>query len=116
VLLEHYNNGTDDIGSVINNRVVNSKWRDLRADGISSRRDALKFYRKRITCKCLKKMHLEARKNEPKFGICWNCDQEKERVDLSVCSRCMISHYCSRECQVAHRSSHEAFCNSICKQ
>ena len=69
VLLEHYN-GTGDIDSVINKLLVASKWRDLEPGIISSRRDCLKFYRKRITCKCLKKIHLEARKNKPKTGIC----------------------------------------------
>ena len=111
IALEHYN-GTDDIDLVFNSRVVFSKNRDLNITG-SSRRDCLKFYRKRISCKCLKKRHLEARKTTPKFGICEYCEQEKERVALSVCSRCMIYQYCSRECQVADWHEHKCLCDNV---
>jgi len=110
VLLEHYN-GTGDIDLVVNKRVVASKWRDLEPG--SSRRDCLKFYRKRVSCKCLKKIHLETRKTIPKVGLCWYCKEEKERVSLSVCSRCMTYQYCSRECQIADWQEHERDCDLI---
>jgi hypothetical protein len=60
----------------------------------------------------LKKMHLEARKTIPKVGFCWHCKDEKERVLLSVCSRCMIDQYCSRECQLANLSGHKKDCDA----
>ena len=81
--------------------------------GSSSRRDALKFYRKRIMCKCLKKMHLEARKSTPKMGNCCGCGKEMERVLLSVCSRCMVMHYCTRECQIADLPGHRKECDAL---
>ena len=56
-------------------------------------------------------MHLEARKTIPKMGKCFNCKVEKERVDLSVCNRCMVMQYCSRECQVAAWPSHKLDCD-----
>jgi len=108
IALEHYD-GEDDIDSVINKRAVGSKWRDLYVAG-STKRDVLKFFRKRTTCKCLKKMHLEARKSTPKMGECWSCDKKMERVSLSVCSQCMIPQYCSRECQVANWPVHKRSC------
>lgn len=110
MVLEHYN-GTGDIDSVINSRVVCSKNRDLDNGDSSRRRDILKFYRKRVSCKCLKKMHLEERKSTPKMGICCHCKVGKERVHLSVCGRCMAYHYCSRECQVAHWPKHKMKCD-----
>ena len=113
MLLEQYN-GTDDLGSVINSRVVRSKWRDLQPGITSSRRDCLKFYRKRTSCKCLKKMHLEAR-TEPKTGTCTHCEEESDRELLHVCSRCMVSQFCSRECQLADWSEHKEFCLYICQ-
>lgn len=76
-----------------------------------SRRDALKFFRKRISCSCLKKMHLDARKTFPKTGRCMSCNVEKERIALSVCSRCMVTQFCSRECQVATSSRHREDCD-----
>lgn len=98
--IEHYN-GTG-IGPVINCRAVTKKRRDFDLDCSSLRRDLLKFYRKRTSCKCLKKLHLNERKNTSKMGLCWGCEKEYERVSLSVCSRCMVDQYCSRECQIAH--------------
>jgi len=77
----------------------------------SGRRDYLKFFRKRTSCKCLKKMHLEARKQLSKMGKCMNCNDIRERTSLSVCSRCMITQYCSRECQVAAWSEHKGQCD-----
>ena len=56
-------------------------------------------------------MHLETRKKEPKMGNCYTCNNEMERVSLSVCSRCMIEQYCSRECQVAAWPKHKEDCD-----
>ena len=74
-------------------------------------RDLLKFYSKRITCSCLKKMYSDARKTLPKQGSCYNCNEVKERTLLYVCSRCRINQYCSRECQVEHWPTHQTFCD-----
>jgi len=93
------------------NRMVASTNRDVGVSDISNKRDVLKFYRKRMNCKCLKKKHLEARKSMPKVGACHHCKVEKERRLLMVCSRCMIDQYCSRECQVAASVNHREDCD-----
>ena len=112
VALEHYDSSAGPgLNSVFFNRYANTKTRDLASYLSSTKRDLLKFYRKRLSCKCLKRMHLEARKSSPKMGSCTHCKLEKERVDLSVCSRCMITHYCSRQCQVDHWHKHEIACD-----
>jgi len=108
LVFEHYN-GTDDIEAVTSSKAVVSKGRKL-ATASSSRRDALKFFRKRTSCKCLKKMHLEARKSTQKMGWCYNCNKVMERAALYVCSRCMIEKYCSRECQLADWPAHKFRC------
>ena len=99
----------DDTGSIsyTYSRVVSRKIKDLYG---GSRRDALKFFSKRVSCSCLKSMHQEARRTILKTGKCYHCKIEKERVALSVCSRCMITQYCSRECQVADWSEHKEDC------
>ena len=96
------------------NHTVASKNRDVGFD-IISRRDVIKFYRKRMNCKCLKKMHLEARKILPKLGQCHHCKVEKERTLLMVCSRCRIYQYCSRKCQVAASPKHREDCDKYVK-
>ena len=85
--------------------------RDIENGSISIKRDLLKFYRKRMSCKCLKRMHLNARKTIPKMGRCAHCQAEKVRASLHVCSECMISQYCSKECQVAGIPVHEPYCS-----
>ena len=108
--IEHYN-GTLAIDSVVNGRDVRTKLRDLNPHVSSNRRDVLKFYRKRTTCKCMKKMHLEARKTISKMGICYGCLKEYKRPSLLICSRCMIYQYCSKDCQIANWPVHESICD-----
>lgn len=102
--------GTDSLESVIYGREVATKLRDLDMSVSSGRRDLLKFYSKRVSCSCLNVMHQEARRTQPKMGRCDYCMSEKKRVDLSVCSRCIIHQYCSRECQVANWPKHKKGC------
>ena len=109
MVLENYGK-TRDYLSTVYSRDIGAKRRD-----ISSRRDLLKFYRKRITCSCLKKMHLEARKTQLKVGECKHCGEVKERRLLMVCSRCMVDQYCSKECQVAAYPGHQKYCDITVK-
>ena len=109
-LLEYYD-GNGCLNKTINSRGVATKFRDHDMRSSSVRRDALKFFSKRISCSCLKEMHQEARRTFPKTGICFGCQKEKERVALSVCSRCMIEQYCSRDCQVADWPVHKTDCD-----
>ena len=110
-MLDNYD-GTSDFDYTYLTPVVSTKVRDLACGENSCRRDLLKFYRKRITCKCLKKMHLEARETLPKMGKCFHCHEVKERALLMVCSRCRFAQYCSRECQIAKWPSHKRNCNT----
>ena len=112
IILENYN-GTGSYEAVSNSRVVQSKARDLHTCVISSKRDALKFFSKRVPCSCLKKMHQEERRTIPKTGKCAGCNKEMERVALSVCSRCMIMQYCSRSCQVSAWPRHKEDCDIL---
>ena len=111
--LENYDEGGyyNSPDALFNNRDVSTKVRDFvcGSRGIKNR-DELKFFRKRITCSCLKKMHLEVRKTQSKLGKCSHCEVVKERALLMVCSRCRILQYCSRECQVADWAEHKGYC------
>ena len=53
----------------------------------------------------------------PKGRRCYDygCNKEDDRAALSVCSKCMIEQYCSRECQVADWSRHEVNCDAYFK-
>ena len=114
VVLENYD-GSGVIDSTFNSRAVASKARDLRCGDSGAVRDELKIYRKRLSCSCLKKMHLEVRKTFPKLGMCNNCEEKKERSSLMVCSKCRIAHYCSRECQIEDWPSHKCTCDVLCE-
>lgn len=112
VLLENCCGGCISIARP--NRATAIRQRDIFCGG-SSVRDIYKFFRKRTSCKCLKKMHLRARKAMPKSGRCYNCNELKERVSLSVCSRCRVHQYCSRECQIADWDDHKHGCGIYCQ-
>ena len=86
ILIFHEYIETMSIGSAFLSQHVITKRRDLAPDISSFKRDALKFYRKRVSCNCLKRMHLEARKTLPKMGKCGHCRAEKVRAHLFVCS------------------------------
>ena len=112
VVLEHHHTGS--LQMALCSQAAAFKRRDLYVVS-SSRRDALKFFSKRTSCSCLKKMHREARRTLPKMGVCWGCLEEKKRVSLSVCSNCMITQYCSRKCQVADWPRHKTKCDVYVK-
>ena len=107
---------TGSFEAAISSQKVAMKRRDLGAPTRSSRRDALKFFSKRVPCSCLKERYQNERKSTPKTGQCDHCNKEMERVALAVCSRCMIDQYCSRECQVAAWTKHEWICGRYVAQ
>jgi len=112
MLLEKYGK-FDDFYSLLNSRDITTKIGNLNIHkkNTNNNRDMLKFFRKRMNCKCLKKMHLEARKTQQKLGVCFHCNQMKERDLLMVCSRCRVDQYCSRKCQVAASAKHRVHCD-----
>ena len=107
LLLENYDEKMK-VESIYMTRTVGVKITDLHGGNM---RDVLKFFSKRTSCSCLKKMHSDARKTMPKQGFCQYCNAAKERARLSVCSRCRIQQYCSRECQVAGWLGHKRCCD-----
>ena len=106
-MIENSDETDDDFHPVACRQAAATKIRDL--DHLTTR-DSLKFYRKRISCSCLKDMHLQARKTLPKLGMCRHCNVLNERALLMVCGRCKIDQYCSRECQVAQWPAHQILC------
>ena len=115
LFLENYDGSSDldvfaEKFSFCANHSAATKLRDIDMSGSSKLRDILKFFRKRTSCSCLKEMHLTARKTLPKIGQCHHCGEWKERALLSVCSRCRIHQYCSKECQIAHWPLHRSEC------
>ena len=75
-----------------------------------NRRDVVKFVTKRLPCTCLKKLHSAARKKTGKVGKCKGCREQFPRSQLHVCTGCMVSEYCSKECQRANWSHHKQCC------
>ena len=81
----------------------------------NGKRDILKFFCKRISCKCLKAIRSKARETLPKLGGCCHCSKVYERDFLYVCGRCRIPTYCSRECQIADSGLHRKECHNWIK-
>ena len=53
---------------------------------------------------------------ETRSGQCIHCREWKERKLLSVCGRCMIHQFCSRECQIANWPKHKCDCDMMCSK
>lgn len=73
-------------------------------------RSIVKFFKRRVPCSCLDKMRAAAT-SIPKTGLCDDCEERKERRELSFCTCCKRRQYCSQECQVKDWQDHKALCN-----
>lgn len=75
----------------------------------------LSFLKHRIPCSCLDQKYKQV-KGITKMGICANhkCSKHERMVvrnAMMCCSRCHLSNYCSRGCQVEDWPKHKFFCN-----
>ena len=50
-------------------------------------------------------------------STCANCGKGEETgIDLKACAACKLVKYCSRDCQIAHRSQHKKECKKRAKE
>ena len=72
---------------------------------VETRQGTVRFLANRIPCDCLKELKKEVKK-QVKMGHCKECKGEFPVSDLFYCSRCRLTYYCSRECQLQHWPRH----------
>ena len=70
--------------------------------------DSVRFYARRTSCQCLKKMY--SRVKWCPTQVCETCDVEKDRKLLYLCASCRCLTYCSVECQRIDYPNHKEFC------
>ena len=89
----------------------------VKVANLCSYREVLSFYKKRISCECLKEKYKQVKKKQPtKLGCCWNCRKHVDRSTLMACSSCKVTLYCSRKCQKEHWSAfggHKEECSQM---
>jgi len=95
-----------DIGELMASRKSRRCLRDLE-DALDY--DVIRFFAKRTSCQCLKKMYSRV-KSRP-TAVCEVCNVEKDRKLLYLCGRCRYFTYCSTICQRIAYSDHKPFCN-----
>eukprot|EP00984_Skeletonema_dohrnii_P010148 scaffold3941_cov78-Skeletonema_dohrnii-CCMP3373.AAC.2 len=103
--------------AMMNYPKINQLWRiDTMLDTMRGDVHTLvKFFRKRIPCKCLDEKYEEV-KSITKMGRCYNPECPipcgyVERSKTFYCSRCRNETYCSRECQKACWTEHKQYCD-----
>jgi len=74
--------------------------------------DIIKFFHKRSTCQCLKKIYLQERVKSRR-AVCKSCKVRKERSQLYLCAGCLYFYYCSEECQAAEWPVHQEKCYTL---
>ncbi len=77
----------------------------------------VKFFRKRIPCKCLDLMYKRV-KSVTKMGLCSNVEcflsgKKVAQSEMFYCDRCREACYCSVECQTAHWPRHKKWCKRV---
>ena len=106
-LLEHYD-GKSDFQSAM--YAAAATVRDISGGG---EREVTRFFFKRIPCSCLNNKYSQVSKDHPnKNATCDHCIRNIERETLMVCSRCRLTQYCSRACQVANWPNHKSMCDA----
>lgn len=85
-----------------------ARMRDLNGGGDN---EVIRFFAKRATCSCLKKLYATA-KQPPRTGFCTNCNSIVKRSTLRLCGGCRLSQYCCKDCQIKHWGSHKEFCEA----
>ena len=92
-----------------NDRLMKKLMKELRNVQGGGKRDATRFFGKRISCKCLAD-EVEETKEQTKMGQCCKCGKDLEYQMLMKCSRCSIAHYCSTDCQAKDWHWHKKSC------
>ena len=97
-----------DIDRIMGSRKDRSTLRDLE-DALDY--DIIRFFAKRTSCKCLKKMYSRV-KSRP-TAVCEICSVVKDRKLMYLCGSCRYFCYCSVECQTIQWPHHKPFCNQM---
>lgn len=80
----------------------------------------VKFFRKRIPCKCLDKIYKRV-KSMTRMGMCSNneCFLSGKKVaqsEMFYCDRCREACYCSAACQTVHWPRHKELCKIFARE
>jgi len=94
-----------DVDEAMKSRKSRALIRDL-GDGLEY--DSVRFYAKRTSCQCLKKIY--SRVKSLPISVCETCDVQMERHLLYLCGRCRCLTYCSVKCQQIDYPNHKSFC------
>ena len=100
-----------------------AEYRLMQLDDIDGKHDytsmdleVVRELSKQISCSCLdaKKAQAKLKKKQTTTGKCGQCKQQFGLTSLMVCSKCKITNYCSKECQVADWPAHKFICQVVC--
>ena len=73
-------------------------------------RSLVKYFINRIPCNCLDGIYTQLRSSTSKMGVCFGCNEMKERNTHYICTGCERAIYCSKACQLADVPNHKVYC------
>ena len=98
-------------GNILEYGPARKKTAEIVAGG---ERAAIKFLMKENpVCVCLKQKYNEEYKPQPKINFCNYCREHSEDSKIMLCSKCGMTQYCSKKCQVDHWPEHKKDCKNF---
>eukprot|EP00956_Cyclotella_meneghiniana_P019503 scaffold33374_cov47-Cyclotella_meneghiniana.AAC.2 len=80
------------------------------ADIMHCPRQIVRFFHRRNSCDCLKKIYYELKDTTKRTAACFECGEVKDIRTLYRCSGCNVAQFCSNECAASHWPKHKKDC------
>jgi hypothetical protein len=85
--------------------IIPSATKSRLCDLVDCNHETVKFFHRRIDCRCLKDLYYELKDKTPRTSFCPVCYEVKEISLLKEC-QCKQVQYCSKECVAKFRPEH----------
>ena len=89
---------------------MEAEFQRVMADIMHCPRQIVRFFHRRNSCDCLKKIYYELKDTTKRTAACFECGEVKDIRTLYRCSGCNVAQFCSNECAASHWPKHKKDC------